>query len=217
MNVVGRDSSLYYDARAGEYESIYDKPERRPDLEYLERFLSEAFVRQDVLELACGTGYWTQFIARSARSIVAVDVNESVLDIARKKEYGMCPVSFVRGDAYSLKDLTISPSAGFHAFWWSHIPRQDIQQFLQSFHGRLQDRTRVTMLDNRYVEGNSTPISKTDEFGNTYQMRMLKDGTCYQVLKNFPTVNDLRIELADVSALKVTDLQYYWLAEYVLT
>ena len=43
------------------------------------------------------------------------------------------------------------------------------------------------MLDNQYVLGSSTPISRTDAEGNTYQTRPLKDGSSHEVLKNFPT------------------------------
>ena len=41
----------------------------------------------------------------------------------------------------------------------------------------------MVYVDNRYVAGSSTPISRRDEFGNTYQLRSLKDGTHYEVLK----------------------------------
>jgi hypothetical protein len=52
---------------------------------------------------------------------------------------------------------------------------------------RLEPGARVAMLDNRYVEGSSTPITRRDEAGNTYQQRTLDDGSAHEVLKNFPT------------------------------
>jgi len=42
-------------------------------------------------------------------------------------------------------------------------------------------------MDNRYVDGSSTPISERDADGNTYQRRRLADGSDNRVLKNFPT------------------------------
>ena len=57
----------YYSKRAAEYEQIYDKPERQHELEWLRHRIPDALRDRTVLEVACGTGYWTQFIAREAQ------------------------------------------------------------------------------------------------------------------------------------------------------
>jgi demethylmenaquinone methyltransferase/2-methoxy-6-polyprenyl-1,4-benzoquinol methylase len=204
----------YYDARVGEYEDIYKKPERQHDLQRLTAFLSKAFAGLDVLEVACGTGYWTEVIARSAKSIIATDISRKALEMACKKQYGKCQMTFLESEVYSLSGVPSSCSAGFHAFWWSHIPLQDIARFLECFHGRLKDHSRIIMVDNLHVEGSSTPISRTDERGNTYQVRELKDGSRHEVLKNFSSPGDICTRLHDVSLLRVTQLQYYWMADY---
>ena len=210
----GKPNASYYDARADEYEAVYEKPERQADLLLLKAFLSEAFAGQEVLEVACGTGYWTQFIARSARSIMATDISAKALDPARKRQYGKCRVALRQSDAFSPQHDPFLFSAGFHAFWWSHVPLQEIPRFLRSFHGRLREHARVVMIDNRYVEGNSTPFCRTDKFGNTYQIRELRDGSKYEVLKNFPSAEDIRARLGNVSLLRITELEYYWITEY---
>ena len=51
-------------------------------------------------------------------------------------------------------------------FWWSHVPRQRIGEFLASLHGRLEPGARVVLMDNRFVEGSSTPVSEIDAYGN---------------------------------------------------
>jgi len=63
----------YYSARAPEYDSIYLRPERQADLRAVESWLAPRFAAEPVLEIACGTGYWTSFIASSAARIVALD------------------------------------------------------------------------------------------------------------------------------------------------
>ncbi len=68
-------------------------------------------------------------------------------------------------------------------------------------------------MDNRYVEGSSTPITEIDTHGNTYQMRRLGDGSPVRVLKNFPSEDELRSQLP---GLRYEALEYYWLAEYRL-
>ncbi len=207
--------AAYYAKRASEYERVYLKPERQADLRRLSALLSSAFPGQYVLEVACGTGYWTQFIAKSARSIMATDINPEVLDIARRKDYASCRVTFLECDAYSLEDVDVKFTAGFHGFWWSHIPVQKIGTFLGRFHSALPKDALVVMIDNAYVEGSSTPISLRDKHGNTYQIRQLQDGSKHEVLKNFPSPAELRTTLQPhANEVQVTQLDYYWIVQY---
>src|SRR5262245_51295140 len=77
--------AAYYAQRALEYERIYHKPERQADLQELHNLVERTFAGAAVLEVACGTGYWTEVLARSAASVTAVDINEEVLAVARSK------------------------------------------------------------------------------------------------------------------------------------
>ena len=205
----------YYAKRAAEYEHIYAKPERRADLLFMEQFLSGAFPGDRLLEVACGTGYWTQFIARSAMSIVATDCNQSVIEIARQKDFGPCHIEFAVADAFRLDGLTGGYTAGFHGFWWSHVPAARRGTFLSNFHARLRGGANVVMIDNTYVAGSSTPISRQDHDGNTYQTRKLEDGQEYEILKNFPSDSDLYESLSPYAThLRVRRLKYFWIAQY---
>lgn len=67
-------------------------------------------------------------------------------------------------------------------------------------------------MDNLFVEGESTPISKTDKNGNTYQIRKLKDGTEYEIMKNFYTEKEFKILLKD-KTYKYFSNKYYWSIE----
>lgn len=205
----------YYAQRAAEYERIYAKPERQADLRALKQSLSRAFPGDHLLEVACGTGYWTQFIAMSAATILATDYNSEVIDLARRKDFGACRVEFAEADAYLLDGITGGHTAGFHGFWWSHMPIAKIGTFLSVFHARLSSGAKVVMIDNAYVEGSSTPISRQDADGNTYQIRRLQDGSEYEVLKNFPTEAKLRESLSRyVTDISIQFLQYFWILEY---
>jgi SAM-dependent methyltransferase len=200
----------YYRRRASEYEAIYAKPERQPDLARLKDEIPARLRRARVLEIACGTGYWTELIAPVAALVVAIDLAEEPMRIARNKT---CrgDVRFEIADAYALPSSLGSFDAALAVFWWSHIPRERIAVFLASLHARLEPDARVVLMDNRYVEGSSTPITEIDTHGNTYQMRRLGDGTPVRVLKNFPSEDELRSHLP---GLRYEALEYYWLAEY---
>lgn len=204
----------YYAQRAREYERIYAKPERQSDLRQLESRISTMFTGRDVLEIACGTGYWTQFASRSAHSITATDINPEVIAIAKTKSYRTPPL-FTIADAYVLAGIPGTFDAALCAFWWSHVPKERLDPFLDQLHKRLLPGSLVVFLDNRYVEGSSTPISSTDAFGNTYQDRRLDDGSTHHVLKNFPSSAEIESALASRAAhVEILELQYYWLATY---
>lgn len=205
----------YYRRRAREYERVYEKPERQPDLAALRSWVQRAMDGQDVLEIACGTGYWTQVCAAHTRSMLAVDMAEETLEIARTKEYPFAKVRFGKADAYHLEDVPGSFTAGLACFWWSHIPLERIQEYLGGWHQRLGIGARVVFVDNRFVEGSSTPVSRTDSAGNTYQLRRLQDGSTHEVLKNFPTGPELLAQIPGSSAdVDLLELPYYWGLSY---
>jgi len=205
----------YYARRAHEYERIYDKPERQADLASLRESIPSLLDGRDVLEIACGTGFWTQFVATRAASVLATDVNEEVLELARRKSYPRDNVAFELLDIYSEGDLPRRFNAGLAAFWWSHVPRQSYGRFIEHFHRRLQSGAIVVFLDNRYVQGSSTPLSRTDEHGNTYQTRTLDDGTSHEVLKNIPDESELAGALGNSArALEYVELDYFWYVSY---
>lgn len=202
----------YYARRAGEYEGIYHKPERQHDLRLLESRIAEIFAGRIVLEIACGTGYWTQFASRNALSITATDINPEVIAIAKTKTYDVAP-QFLIADAYTPQDITGNFDALLSAFWWSHVPKQQLAEFFGNLHKRLPPGSLIVFMDNRNVEGSSTPLAFTDESGNTFQDRPLKDGTTHRVLKNFPDSEEITNALTRYATdIQVTELEYYWLA-----
>jgi ubiquinone/menaquinone biosynthesis C-methylase UbiE len=202
------DLQAYYAARANEYDEVYAKPERQIDLRAMERWLPPLLAGRTVLEIACGTGYWTQFLAPVARRIVAIDSAPQTLKIAR----GRVPdehVTFRTGDAYQLTGDLGTFNGAFAGFWLSHVPRSRQRDFLLQLEGRLEPGSRIVLLDNLYSDDSSTPISERDRDGNTYQSRRLKDGSVHRVLKNFLTEQELRSLVSGHDA-NFTSWRYYW-------
>ena len=213
-----KELQTYYAERAAEYEQVYQKPERQVSIAWLNSRLRQALVQRRVLEVACGTGFWTQTLAEVAAAVVATDINREVLDIARQKPLPPGRVTFLEEDAFSLADVPAQEfTGGFSGFWWSHIPKPQIDLFLAAFHAKLMPGARVLFADNCYVDGSNHPVSRTDGDGNTYQQRVLGNGTQYEVLKNFPT----RQELEEAATAYGTDVQweaseYFWRLSYTL-
>ncbi len=208
----------YYARRAAEYERIYHKPDRQADLRAIESWIAnEPFAGRRVLEVACGTGWWTSFGARRAQAWLATDLNPATLAVAQCKAMPAC-VEFATVDAYSLaqiEDRTFD--AAFAGCWWSHVPLTRLPQWLATLHARLESGARVVFLDNRLVAGSSTPLSRSDADGNTYQRRMLDDGSVHEVLKNFPTQQQaLSLLGPQAQNAEWWEHPHYWLLTYEL-
>lgn len=205
----------YYASRAAEYEKIFEKPERQADLARMRTDIPALFKGERVLEIACGTGYWTPLIAAQAGSVLAIDYAEETLSIARSKTYEKSNARFERCDAYALPAWPQRFSACYAGFWWSHVPLARLDSFLEGLHRRLEPGARVAFMDNRYVEGSSTAISRGDPEGNTYQQRRLADGSSHEVLKNFPSAQEMRLRLGRFGTdVHFSEYEYYWVATY---
>lgn len=211
---MGTDLHKYYHNRAKEYERIYSKPERQGDINASVKILQEIFENREVLEIACGTGFWTQYIAHSASSILATDINGSVIEIAEAKKIIHSKLSFEVRDFYTFTPEKQYESL-FGGFIWSHILKQDLTRFYKTIHALLKPGSLVVLMDNTYVEGSNHPISSKDAEGNTFQTRTLDDGSTYEVLKNFATEEALKESLKDqVEDFKFISLTYFWIAMY---
>lgn len=205
----------YYARRAREYEQVYLKPERQTELSTLRERLATLLRGETVLEIACGTGWWTQCVSESVRWIVATDFNHEVIRLASMKYYPRGKVCFCRMDAYHPAVAAGYFTGGLAGFWYSHISRQNIRTFVEGFHRFLKPGSRVVWLDNKYVEGSSTPISRIDAEGNTYQVRPLSGGHTYEIMKNFPGEKEALEVLDGIADQPVFEqTQYYWLLHY---
>ena len=133
------------------------------------------------------------------------------MELARSKTYPAGQVSFSRADAHDPAAIPGQFTAIFAGFFWSHVPRSGLGDFLDRLGRRLGNGGRIVLIDNRYVPGSSTAISETDAEGNTYQSRRLDDGSIHRVLKNFPDERDLRDAAQPFGEdLRVTMLTYFW-------
>jgi hypothetical protein len=59
-------------------------------------------------------------------------------------------------------------------------------------------------------------VTRTDEFGNTYQRRVLESGEDYEVRKNFPARSAVESAVAAAGGehVVVRELDYYWLSNH---
>jgi 2-polyprenyl-3-methyl-5-hydroxy-6-metoxy-1,4-benzoquinol methylase len=120
----------YYKKRAKEYDLVYQKEERQKDLLFLSDYLKNAFLGLDVLDVGCGTGYWSEKIATTAHSIHGIDINITVLDIAKSRNYHSTPFSFQELSYHDLNKIPQRFSGISCGFVWSHIYKNDHTLFI---------------------------------------------------------------------------------------
>jgi len=149
---------------------------------------------------------------------MATDINEEVLALARSKSIDPLKTTFRKVDAYDLPLFPQKFSGGLAVFWWSHVPKAKLRDFLRGFHRVLMPGARIVFIDNRYVEGSSTPLARADEHGDTYQIRRLDDGSAHEVLKNFPAESELLAAADGLAAgVRIEWLRYYWVLSYTMS
>jgi ubiquinone/menaquinone biosynthesis C-methylase UbiE len=211
---VSAELRAYYAARAPYYDAVYLKPERREGIAFLSAHLPARLFGRAVIEVACGTGYWTQHIAPAVSHLVATDVLKEPLEFARLRP-GTERVIFRQADAYALPADLGQFDAAFAGLWFSHVPVKARIPFLRGLHSLLSPDARVLLIDNNEVQLHDFPIAETDADGNTYQRRQLRDGSVHRVLKNFPSESELCDLLTPfASSVAYRNLQNLWLVEY---
>jgi demethylmenaquinone methyltransferase/2-methoxy-6-polyprenyl-1,4-benzoquinol methylase len=190
---VLREQVEYYRARASEYDEWflrqgrYDHgPEHRAawfgEVALIEAALHQELQSGEVLELACGTGLWTQQLVRQHARVVALDASPEAIAINRRRVQS-------RVVEYVLSDLfTWQPEARFDAvffsFWLSHVPRNEFEVFWAKVAASLKPKGRVFFIDS-LLEQASTARDHAPLDQSGLVARRLNDGREYKIVKIF--------------------------------
>jgi ubiquinone/menaquinone biosynthesis C-methylase UbiE len=207
----------YYNRRSDEYERIYhrDDPVRRAELEEITRRMQQVLRGHRVLEVACGTGFWTYRVSSVVEHITALDAASEMLAIAHSKPEKQDRITWIQGDAFRLHEIEGRFTGGLSNFWFSHIPRTRIQDFLTAFHSRLEPGATVFMADNVYIPGLGGTLVQDDTSEDTFKQRTLSDGSTHRILKNYFSEFELRRLLAShTQSLNISFGTCFWWMTY---
>jgi SAM-dependent methyltransferase len=201
----------YYAKIAANVERAYQEPERQDDLDEMRAQVAQALRGHVVLELGCGSGYWTAPIAGVADSVLATDVNPEMVALAQQR--GLPDnVAFRVADGQDLPADIGDFTAVFIGLWWSHMRRDEQDRFLAQLRARVGKDVLLVILDEDYVEGSSETVARTDLEGNTYQILTAPDGQRYELPKGYPSDSALRKRLAPaVREIRIARTGFYWL------
>jgi ubiquinone/menaquinone biosynthesis C-methylase UbiE len=94
------EKNLLYKKFAEHYDDIYFWKDTRNEVEFIDKLVDKHKLGRIVLDIACGTGRHAALMEEKGYDVVGIDINESMLKIARKKVKG---VEFLEGDMKDLK------------------------------------------------------------------------------------------------------------------
>jgi demethylmenaquinone methyltransferase/2-methoxy-6-polyprenyl-1,4-benzoquinol methylase len=133
-----------------------------------------------VLELACGSGWWTKRLALTARTVTAVDASPEMLAINRERVPGT-QVRRLVADMFSwIPDRQYDMA--FFSFWLSHVPNDRFEAFWDLVARSLKPTGRVFFVDESQPDRNDgSEQLLEDERGAA--IRELDDGRRFRMVK----------------------------------
>jgi ubiquinone/menaquinone biosynthesis C-methylase UbiE len=188
------EQRAFYRARAPEYDEWWQRRgsydcgedaarEWERQVATLDAALVAFDARGDVLELAGGTGWWTQRLASSADRLTVVDAAPETLALNRAR-VGRTDVDYVIADLFEWQPER-SFDVVFFSFWLSHVPRSRFAAFWSLVRGCLAPGGRAFLIDN-----SNDPLPATIsndphvvDYRPDLHLRRVADGSEFRVVK----------------------------------
>jgi 2-polyprenyl-3-methyl-5-hydroxy-6-metoxy-1,4-benzoquinol methylase len=225
LQKILEEQKSYYQARAQEYDEWFYRrgrydhgPEHtaqwQAETDEVRRALAQANLTGQVLDVAAGTGIWTQELIKTADHVTALDSSAEMLELNQRR---------VQTDkvTYTLTDLfywqpVMAYDGIFMGFWLSHVPPSLLYDFIGTMAGALKPGGKIFFVDScpelsstsrDMVETLAEHLSKQEktdmalESDYSAMTRRLNDGREFQVVKVFYLPSDL------MARFKTQDIQ----------
>jgi demethylmenaquinone methyltransferase/2-methoxy-6-polyprenyl-1,4-benzoquinol methylase len=213
----------YYRKRAGEYDEWWFRTGRydrglelntawREDAREVESALVawlDARRPRDALELACGTGLFTRWLAPRVARLTAIDASPEVQAINRER-VGAGNVRYEVADLFAWQPARRHDLV-FMSFWLSHVPQDRFDAFWTKVRASLAPGGAAYLVDSGWdATSSATDHARPDREAGIAQ-RKLNDGSEYRVVKIFhePAALDARLAALGFAAKIVHTPRYF--------
>lgn len=202
------EQQRYYNERAAEYDQWwlrvgrYDRGAEENGVWFAEqRQVRAAFDTLDwsgdIVELAGGTGIWTEWLATRARSVTILDGSREMIAINRARLYGG---GLVEKAAYEQLDLfEWSPRRAwdglFVGYFLSHVPLERYERMLAAMASAIRPGGVFAMIDGRREERSSSPDQPPPGPKTEVMTRRLNDGREFTIVKRYDDPDGLHAAL----------------------
>ena len=209
MKIESHDKFLaeqieYYRTRANEYDERFFRQgryDRGPELnqrwfseiETLRKAVDKFNPSGDMLELACGTGIWTEYLLRFNGRITAVDAAPEVIAVNRERTKS-ANVKYLQADLFNWQ-ADKKYDVVFFAFWLSHVPPERFDGFWQVVARALKPGGRVFFIDSRFEQTSTAKNHTLENPDDTVIKRKLNDGREFNIVKIFYQPTELEAKL----------------------
>ncbi len=195
----------YYRARADEYDEWFYRQNRYDrgaalnqqwfdEVTIVKRAVDALGHIESALELACGTGIWTQELSRMATQVTALDASDEMLAINRAK-VSAANIDYQQADLFAWQpdrqyDLV------FFSFWLSHVPAERLDGFLAAASAAVRPGGNIFLIDSRQEPSSTATDNPLRADEDIIRTRKLNDGREFKVIKVFYESDNLRHLLA---------------------
>ncbi|MDF5730920.1 MAG: class I SAM-dependent methyltransferase, partial [Rhizonema sp. PD38] len=217
-----KEQIAYYRARANEYDEWfyrigrYDRGEDSNqrwfnEVDVVKQALQKVGQTEEILELASGTGIWTQELLNIGKKITAIDASQEANEINRRK-LGSPNVEYRQIDLFVWEPDTEYDLA-FFSFWLSHVPPELLKSFLTKVYKSVRVGGQVFIIDSRFEPTSTANNHNLNDDGSIYKSRKLNDGQEFQIVKIFYQPDELKNKLTQVgfnAEVKVTERYFIY-------
>jgi demethylmenaquinone methyltransferase/2-methoxy-6-polyprenyl-1,4-benzoquinol methylase len=208
LRSVLREQVAYYRARAGEYDRWWlrqGRYDRGPEAtrrwfdegeEVREAFDALPLDGADVLELAPGTGLWTERLAARANRVTAIDASAEMIQQCKDRLGPLADrVDFALADLFDWEPDRSYDVVVF-CFWISHIPDDMLDAFLEKVARALRPGGWLFFLDGRPEPTSTATDHVLPSPDAEVMVRRLDDGQEFRIIKNFWSFDELQRRLS---------------------
>jgi demethylmenaquinone methyltransferase/2-methoxy-6-polyprenyl-1,4-benzoquinol methylase len=218
IQAIIQQQIAYYRSRAGEYDEWFLRQGRYDhgealnrawfqEVEQVRRALERFGPEGSVLELACGTGLWTQQLLLHAGRITALDASAEVIALNQQRLRELKQGSLAYGspspDTNGSSSLSNSPwvryiqadlftwqpeetyDVVFFSFWLSHVPTRLFEPFWSMVKSCLKPGGRVFFIDSKYEPTSTARDHTLPAMQAETSKRRLNDGSEFEIVKIF--------------------------------
>jgi ubiquinone/menaquinone biosynthesis C-methylase UbiE len=146
---------------------------------------------KNIVELAPGTGLWTEELCDRAAHLTAVDASAEMNALNRERLGERArDVTYIEADLFEWDSAEVFDAVVF-CFWMSHIPTSRIVGFLSKVARMLTPGGTVFFLDARKEHTSTAKDHILPDDNEEVMTRRLDDGREFSIIKNFWSATEL--------------------------